>query len=123
MQLGMPQSWTAMWEALSWRFPRPYQPQPSAGDSSDDEGAHRKIAASNVDLQAAPLVAEPSSQRPNRDRSALMNVVTGINAPRAERQRARRINDRDTCVNTMPVFRTTVQPGELVFVTLPDFEG
>eukprot|EP00965_Chrysotila_dentata_P219174 6190974-Pleurochrysis_carterae.AAC.1 len=42
-----------------------------------------KIAASNFDLQAAPLAAEPLSQRPNSDLLALMNVVTGINAHRA----------------------------------------
>eukprot|EP00965_Chrysotila_dentata_P078201 2578222-Pleurochrysis_carterae.AAC.1 len=76
MQHGSPFSWSGAWDKLAWRYPRPHAPPSS-------------IIATSTEQQA-DAAAEPaaSSVQRVRDDSALINGVTGINAPRAARRRA-----------------------------------
>eukprot|EP00965_Chrysotila_dentata_P111378 3682098-Pleurochrysis_carterae.AAC.1 len=114
---GSPFSWSEAWSKLSFRYPRPHapsQPSPAAATSSTEQ----QVGDGAAEQQTA------ASQRRVRDDSAIINGVTGINAPRSARRQALGIAQQDTTIDALGISRTTVAVGELVFVGVPGvFEG
>eukprot|EP00965_Chrysotila_dentata_P135299 4473740-Pleurochrysis_carterae.AAC.1 len=115
MTRGMPVSWSAAWSKLAWRYARPHRPEQSrVGETGENVVATARqpqaSAASSASVCADGSISAASRQR---DQTALLNVVTGINAPRSKKQGARRVAARDVCIDAMENSRSAVDVGEL----------
>ena len=106
MQHGCPFDWNSAWSTLAWRFDRPHKPQPAA--------------------PSEPSQSQPTQppQTKNMVPAAVVNKVTGANAPKlAKKHAATDHSVLEEARKLSPKGNPSASKGQLCFAVTPDPDG
>ena len=108
MSYGSPFDWDAAWSKLAWRFDRPHKPSQSAAGSS----------------ALVPSAAPAPPPAPALRAAAVINKITGANAPRLQKKHATASEAVAAQVAVLPPKGvTSVDVGALCFAVTDESDG